>query len=711
MTKIIIFKQPITGGTAIYAVTDGAAPELLSSVQDIAGKLQTPNAYINIMADIDLAGLSTINLDDNCLLRFSGGKLYNSSSNGQTTIKGKNSSIEAQPYPIFGSNIEIDGYWFVNKSYPEWFEDSDDLIKLNKAAKLLYNNNATTNNKGRGGELILSRIYQISSPFVVPRFTTIVGNNTENAGIKAIGFAPSPTDPTIQSVVFFKNFPKQGKTSYINKSIGCRNFKIICNQQACHGVEMQDPYDCVILENIQVLDISPGYNAFRLYKQYQNVGQTIILMNCLGYKYNEAVYESGNQGLTPEQYLEQLLPSAPVFYMKGIHETSLIGCKAFGGLHGFNDKSLVTDYKVKVRAIATALKRQQLNDYSEEVVANYDEIASYVGNTGFYYEDCRGIVMEGCSSAMVLTAIEIASVGKATVGYTISGQTNEWVFLHDIYTRGNTTVNQYYTVNNITLLPIRRQNSYGSALLKYCSDSTMWLVQNQRCILHYKGRANTFYSTYPLNTEVDVNNYRYNGQGEIIESDIMGHSVSELPTLLNGNSNVLLPFAGAQTDNGFRVAKELFVMGKDDKSHILNNTNYDSISLDVNENKARIKHNKKQRIVLSSENAELYDADGSTKILEANKTSQDNDTGLSIWVKEGTNTRCAQVRLATPASDGTRQLVIDGTALVNPTSGIAAQAPLTGIVVGHCFFFTNLNNKPGWWDGEHYRDASGSIII
>lgn len=697
MTKIIIFKQPITGGTAIYAVTDGAAPELLSNVQDVANKFSLSNAYFIVETDIDLSGLSSLTIGTDSVLRFSGGKLYNSSTNGQTTIIGQNSSIEAQPYPIFGSNIEIDGYWFLNKSYPEWFEDSDDLIKLNKAAKLLYNKNATTDNKGSGGDLILSRIYQISSPFVVPRFTTIVGNNTENAGIIAIEFAPSPTDPTIQSVVFFKNFPKQGKTSYINKSIGCRNFKIICNQQACHGVEMQDPYDCVILENIEVLNVSPGYNAFRLYKQYQNVGQTIILMNCLGHKFK--FLKDGNTDLTPEQSLERLLPSAPVFYMKGIHETSLIGCKAFGGLRGFSGSNVtnqVLSYKQKVKEIATSIKRQELNNSSEEIIAQYDEISSYVGNTGFYYEDCRGIVMEGCSSALVLTAIEIASVGKATVGYTISGQTNEWVFLHDIYTRGNTTVNQYYTVNNITLLPIRRQNSYGSALLKYCSDSTMWLVQNQRCILHYKGRANTFYSTYPLNTEVDAQ---------------IGDESVNLPILLNGNSNVLLPFAGAQTDNGFRVAKELFVMGKDDKSHILNNTNYDSISLDVNENKARIKHNKKQRIVLSSGNAELYDADGSTKILEANKTSQDNDTGLSIWVKEGTNTRCAQVRLATPASDGTRQLVIDGTALVNPTSGIAAQAPRTGIVVGHCFFFTNLSNKPGWWDGEHYRDASGSIII
>lgn len=653
-----------------------------------------PNSLFAQVITQDIVLTEDSVLPDNCVLIFQGGKFVTAPNVESVTLDGRGASIVAGFNPIFGEGVTPAGLWSVCKSYPEWFEDSDDLVKLNNAAKLLYNYDNSTN-KGTGGELFLSRTYLISSPFVVPRFITIVGKNTENAVIKAQDdFAPSAAEPTIRSVVFFKNLQETS----INKSIGCRNFKIDCNVQACHGVEMQDPYDCVILENIQVINVSPEYNAFRLYKLYQNVGQTIILVNCLGYKYK---YEKvGNTVLTPEQSLERLLPSTPVFYLRGIHETSLIGCKAFGGLRSFSGSNVgnqVLSYKQKVKEIATNIKRQELNNYSEDIVAQYDEISSYVGNTGFYYEDCRGIVMDGCSSGKVLTAIEIASVGKATIGFTISGQTNEWVYLHDIYTRGNTAVHLYYTVNNITLLPLRRQNSYGTALLKYCSDSNMWFTNRTIGVIHYAGNGNTFYSVYPLNTKVD---------------EQIGDITTDLPVLPKSSANILFPPAYMQADNGFRVSKELFVMGEDDTSHIINtNHNYDSISLDVNDNKGRIKRNKKQRIVVSDDSTKLYDNDGSTKILEAKKTTQNNNTGLSVWVKEGDDTRCAQVRLATPSSDGTRQLIIDGTASVYPSSGITAQAPKTGVVAGHCFFFTNLGNKPGWFDGEFYRDATGTIII
>lgn len=654
-----------------------------------------PNTLFTQVITQDIVLTEDSILPDNCVLIFLGGKFVTAQGVASVTLSGNNASIVAGLNPIFGVGVTPAGQWNLCKSYPEWFEDSDDLVKLNNAAKLLYYYDDSTH-IGTGGELILSRIYLISSPFVVPRFITVVGKNSENTAIKAHGnFAPSAADPTIRSVVFFKNLQETS----INKSIGCRNFKIDCNVQACHGVEMQDPYDCVILENIQVINVSPAYNAFRLHKQHQNVGQTIILMNCLGYKYQ---YEKtvDNTVLTPEQSLERLLPSAPVFYLRGIHETSLIGCKAFGGLRSFSGSNVsnqVLGYKQKVKEIATNIKRQELNNSSEDIVAQYDEISSYVGNTGFYYEDCRGIVMDGCSSGIVLTAIEIVSVGKATTGFTISGQTNEWVYLHDIYTRGNTAANQYYTVNNITLLPIRRQNSYGTALLKYCSDSNMWFTNRTIGVIHYSGYGNTFYSVYPLNTIVD---------------EQIGDSTTDLPDLPKSSANILFPPAYRQADNGFRVSKELFVMGEDDTSHIIEtNHNYDSISLDVNDNKGRIKRNKKQRIVVSDDSTELYANDGSTKILEAKKATQNNNTGLSVWVKEGNDTRCAQVRLATPSSDGTRQLIIDGTASVYPSSGITAQAPKTGVVAGHCFFFTNLGNKPGWFDGEFYRDATGTIII
>lgn len=56
-----------------------------------------------------------LNMPDNCVLRFNGGRL----SNG--TIIGVNTAIDASPVRIFDDDINVSGTWKLDRAYSEWF--------------------------------------------------------------------------------------------------------------------------------------------------------------------------------------------------------------------------------------------------------------------------------------------------------------------------------------------------------------------------------------------------------------------------------------------------------------------------------------------------------------------------------------------------------------------------------------------------------------
>lgn len=73
------------------------------------------NTIYEIMYDFDLDG-TTINLPQNCILKFCGGSLNNGKLNGDKSI------IEASPVRIFGKDIEISGTFVNSLNYAEWFD-------------------------------------------------------------------------------------------------------------------------------------------------------------------------------------------------------------------------------------------------------------------------------------------------------------------------------------------------------------------------------------------------------------------------------------------------------------------------------------------------------------------------------------------------------------------------------------------------------------
>lgn len=80
----------------------------------IQDKFNKPNVIYKITKDIDLGG-ETLTIPEGCTLDFQGGSF----SNG--TIVGNNTDIKADLRRIFGTDIEFGGIWNVVEVYPEWF--------------------------------------------------------------------------------------------------------------------------------------------------------------------------------------------------------------------------------------------------------------------------------------------------------------------------------------------------------------------------------------------------------------------------------------------------------------------------------------------------------------------------------------------------------------------------------------------------------------
>ena len=62
-----------------------------------------------------------ITIPANCILAFEGGSISTSTGATKNTIKGQNTTIQADLTQIFGSNISLVGTWKVEYGLPEWF--------------------------------------------------------------------------------------------------------------------------------------------------------------------------------------------------------------------------------------------------------------------------------------------------------------------------------------------------------------------------------------------------------------------------------------------------------------------------------------------------------------------------------------------------------------------------------------------------------------
>lgn len=97
----------------ICIITDSIKKEYRNILTPVV--INQSNTIYEIRYDYDLNG-ATINLPQNCILKFCGGSLNNGKLNGDNSI------IEASPVKIFGKDIEISGTFVNSMNYAEWFD-------------------------------------------------------------------------------------------------------------------------------------------------------------------------------------------------------------------------------------------------------------------------------------------------------------------------------------------------------------------------------------------------------------------------------------------------------------------------------------------------------------------------------------------------------------------------------------------------------------
>lgn len=99
------------------------------SFSDLEADRHEGGSIYNIKSIIDLKG-QTIQLNQSSILRFDGGCIKNG------VLKGLDTYIDAGPYTIFDSSINLDGTWINTTSYVEWFKPTDDnALIINKLLK------------------------------------------------------------------------------------------------------------------------------------------------------------------------------------------------------------------------------------------------------------------------------------------------------------------------------------------------------------------------------------------------------------------------------------------------------------------------------------------------------------------------------------------------------------------------------------------------
>lgn len=129
------------------------------------------NTIYEIRYNFDLNG-ATINIPENCILKFEGGKF----SNG--TIKGNNSTISANLCKIFDTNIKLIEYWKVGEAYPEWFGAQPNISNFDNAPSI----NACINNTPFTNVLLQAgQTYNIQNTILIKGQNFSFGSTSNNS--------------------------------------------------------------------------------------------------------------------------------------------------------------------------------------------------------------------------------------------------------------------------------------------------------------------------------------------------------------------------------------------------------------------------------------------------------------------------------------------------------------------------------------------------
>ncbi len=545
-----------------------------------ASHLTLTDTRFIIKQDVELSTDVTIGVG--CILSFQGGSIF--SANG-STLNGQMTAIEAVPIEIFGGSIKFSGSWKVPEGYPEWFpiDNEDDATRINKAAKML---------KFSGGILKLTRSYNIKSTIEVPILVCLEGCNPYSSCIEVgpnfVGDEVVLTDTerlstyslyeespiTLGSATRFSHITTLRPAIHFisdqtnNRACGAKNFTLRCNNKQCDGIVVDNAYDQSTWENIQVEGIHLIRSGFVFRRSSGNVGQTVLIKNCVGHKYQYKSSDTYDDLIkTPEGDVQETvpaayigccfhngIPSAPVFKFYRMHETTLIGCKAFP----YSPNALDETYQTQLNADLIALFRNanqiQTGITDDEILAmpafkEYQKEATYrlLGGTSFEFMDCRGITIKGCSISDALTGILIKAKNRYVDGISISGLTSENLWSYDVFADGN------YTVYDLSVMPIRKENSLSGIMLTRCELCFIVTTKEQDIALK-AGTHNVIYSVRPVNTLLRVPTQEENPTPNPPSS-----VVEEVRSIPAGNTNILVPSYHTASRGGLNVLNKLIV--------------------------------------------------------------------------------------------------------------------------------------------------------
>lgn len=109
-----------------------------------------------------------ITIPENCVLKFEGGSI-----NGNNTLIGNNTGINAGLVKIFNTDIIIAGTWNVAEAYPEWFgAKGDGIIDDTTAINKIILSDISPN-------IVFTKHYNVSETINISKAVTLKGYNTK----------------------------------------------------------------------------------------------------------------------------------------------------------------------------------------------------------------------------------------------------------------------------------------------------------------------------------------------------------------------------------------------------------------------------------------------------------------------------------------------------------------------------------------------------
>lgn len=225
--------------------------------RSFASQVRYSNTYYVIKDIIDLKG-TTISIPKNCVLKMEGGQLKNG------TISGNDTYVEASPYTIFLNDLNLSGTFMASEAYPEWFESTDDAIRIRKALEYFDNVKLTAKH------YLLKSVDEHGYGVVVPEGHILRGNRRANN---------TKADDQILSMNYGINYKA---VLALNESTILSDITIngmTGSETAC--VSTTDGFQSRI--TIERVGVSGAYYGFNLQTYLSNISQCIANYNEVGF--------------------------------------------------------------------------------------------------------------------------------------------------------------------------------------------------------------------------------------------------------------------------------------------------------------------------------------------------------------------------------------------------------------------------------------------